>query len=128
MNCDLIPDQAAAAACLQLIVNLQAEVKASIGAVARNALAELELSLWKQEMSCAAVKRVLASNLGRNCEREIAATIRKELNTLLALARNYDSVVQRASQSNALLMDVCCLHKKMTSAHDGCHSLLSCEA
>lgn len=94
---------------VEILQYLIADIGASMDAISRNALPELELSLWKQETSCASLKRLLR-NPEPARDQEALLLLRKELELFRTVTRSYDAVVRRAHGSTSLLMDLCSFH------------------
>lgn len=115
--------------CAQLLEDLQHELQDAISAVARNSLADFELSLWRQEMLCAGLRRSTfllgRSSVGKEtlCGLRVASVALRRLNC------SYESLVQQSSRSVALLQDLCSLYKN-TPVPTIDHTIpsLSCEA
>jgi len=130
MNSDIQPDVATAgAAPLQKLKDLQDELQAAISAVARNSLYDLELSLWRQEMLCAGLKRALFV-LGRSAPgKEVLCRLRGAGVSLQNMNRSYESLVQQSNRSMSLLLDLCSLYKNApVPTIDRALPSLSCEA
>jgi hypothetical protein len=99
-----------ATGCFDLLRDLQREISIAIDCIARNALGDLELSLWRQEMLCAGLKRaIVAIRLSsadwspRECLRELATALQDR-------AQVYALLVGQCRRSNAVLRDLCGLY------------------
>jgi hypothetical protein len=114
---------------LQNVKDLQDELQAAISAVARNSLSDLELSLWRQEMLCAGLKRSLFVLRRSAPGKELLRRLRGESVSLQHMNRSYESLVQQSSRSMSLLQDLCSLYTNApVPAIDHALSSLSCEA
>lgn len=114
--------------CLQQYQDLHAELDAAIDAIARNALADFEHSLWQQEM--------LSTNLRRSlfllANTAIAPELRRDLTAageaLRQKAQVYKALVDRAEGTAKLLGGVCSLYQLAPSSSLETRPMLSCEA
>jgi hypothetical protein len=130
MNSDRQLDGASAGAMsLRQLKDLQDELQVAISAIARNSLPDLELSLWRQEMLCAGLKRSLFVLARSTPGKEMLGHLRSETVSLQQVNLSYESLVQQSSWSMSLLQDLCSLYKN-APAHSILHALpsLSCEA
>lgn len=124
MSDAVVQDPSTAGIYLGAVRRLIGDIRSAIDAISRNALSDLELSLWNQEMSCASLKRLSRSSAA--IAHHEPSLLRKELESLHALTRTYERVVQRAGASTSLLLDLGSLHR--AAAHDTPQSSISWEA
>jgi len=130
MNSDMQLDIASTgAAPLQVLKELRDELQAALSAVARNALPDLELSLWRQEMLCMGLKRSLFLLKRSVPGKEVLRHLRDASISLQNMNRSYESLVQQSNRSTSLLLDLCSLYKDApVPAIDHALPSLSCEA
>jgi hypothetical protein len=101
----------AATECLQHIEDLQKELQAAIAAITQGSLSGLELSLWRQEMLCVALRRSIRKIQNSGADRESLSRVHSAAPSLHHLNRTYESLVKRSSQSVAFLLGLSCLYK-----------------
>lgn len=97
--------------CVEAMEKLQNELIIAASCIARNALHDLELSIWNQEMLCAGLKRIVgamapsvADSRTRERLRDVARAIHKECEC-------YASLVRECGNWNAALRDLCGLYR-----------------
>lgn len=96
--------------CVRLLQGLQHEIQTSVGAVSRNNLRAFELSLWRQEMVCSNLKRLLKAGNTRAADATSARALNKAAIALKVQADVYARLVDRCSRSTAILRDLCSLY------------------
>ena len=88
---------------LQQLNLLQEQMQAAIKALAQHSLADLELSLWRQEMVCAALHRSMG-RLKSSEDRGERFDLKEAARSLGQLNRTYGAVVKESSRSLAALL------------------------
>jgi hypothetical protein len=96
--------------CVQLLQNLQHEIQTSVGALSRNNLREFELSLWRQEMVCSNLRRLLASGDILAADGKSVSTFNDAAIELKLQADVFARLVERCRRSTAILQDLCSLY------------------
>lgn len=118
-----------ALACLDSLLALRDEIGVAIDCISRDALHELELSLWRQEMLCARIKRAIGSTPFSRGNGEIMQRVQEMCIALKSRAEIYAAVLHKCSQSRAILSDLCCLYRNSTEQfRSNNSSSLCCEA
>lgn len=95
---------------LNVLAHLSDEIGVAAECIARDALGDFELSLWTQEMLCAALKRSLASSEGREMDRKAQESLCKLAAALKGQAQKYEAIIRECSQSRILLRELCHLY------------------
>lgn len=116
--------------CVHSLEELQEELEAAIDAIGRSSLPEVEQSLWKQEMLCATLKRVLPDVARAKPNPETIAALVTAGAALRISQRRYAAVIHAAQATNRLLQDLCSLYSPAAGevrAHRHTQSV-SCEA
>jgi hypothetical protein len=115
--------------CLQHLEALQREVKIAVSAIAHNSLPEFEQSLWRQEMLCAGLKRLLLAVRRSTREIDDLGRLQAAGGRLRTLNRTYEGLVRRATQSAAQLRGLCQLYTNVPAPQmRPATTSLSCEA
>lgn len=120
---------AEAALMLGYLAALREEIRVAIDCISRDALHEFELSLWRQEMLCAQIKRANGSSTVRRAEGEMRPRILEMCIGLKYQSQSYATLIERCKRSGTILRDLCYLyghsreHSKKTNV-----SSLHCEA
>lgn len=96
--------------CVQLLQNLQQEIQTSVGAVSQNNLREFELSLWRQEMVCSNLRRLLAADDTLATDSKSAGTLHDAAIELKFQTDVFARLVERCRRSTAILQDLCSLY------------------
>lgn len=113
---------------LGCLAALREEINVAMGCISRNALREFELSLWRQEMLCAKIRR--ASGTVFECtDREMRRGIRQMCIGLKDQSQSYAKLIQQCNRSNMILLDLCSLYAHSREHAKNAHvPSLCCEA
>lgn len=99
---------------LQEIESLHEEVHTAMFAIGANSWPSLETSLWRQEVLCVSLKRLVQSlqltQLGANA----LARVQSVTLELSWLNRSYANLVSQANSSNELLYELCLSYNHTT--------------
>lgn len=122
-------DAAMPARCLDALADLHHEVSVAMGCIARNALGDFELSLWRQELLCAGLKRAIVEVTPSRLDKRTRERLRELGMALRNQAQGYEVLVRECNKATAILRDLCLLygHAKGISQISNLPSL-SCEA
>jgi hypothetical protein len=93
-----------------LLRDLQQEISIAIDCIARNALGDLELSLWRQEMLCAGLKRAIVAICPSIADWSTRECLRERATALQDRAQVYALLIGQCRRSNAVLRDLCGLY------------------
>jgi hypothetical protein len=113
--------------CLQLVQAFQQEIRAAVRAISQNALTDLELSLWRQEMLCARLKRSMGPISSYDLREPLHGVLREALVDLKTESDRYERVVLRCSRSVIVLQDLCALYRGTAPGSRANKLSFSCE-
>ena len=111
--------------CLDQIDLLKGEINAAMLAIAGNALRPLQESLWRQEVLCVSLKRLLQLLRGTNCKPDAIDRIRAATAALHRLNQTYAIVIQQSSASTDILYNLCRSYKESSYNEAGRSSYAS---
>lgn len=115
--------------CFDSLSDLRAEIGVAIDCVSRDALREFELSLWRQEMLCARIKRAVGSERFPGDGEEAQQRVHQMCIALKDQSEIYSAVIRQCSQSRAILSDLCHLYGNARGQSTSTNSSpLCCEA
>ena len=103
-------DMASAFDCLDSVSALREEISVAIACISRDALGEFELSLWRQEMLCARIKREIGSTRLPRGSEEARQRVQEMCTALKRQSEIYSAVMHKCSRSRAILSDLCHLY------------------
>jgi hypothetical protein len=126
-NSSLHPSETEPRDWAQLLCALQQEIQTAVHAISRNALSDLELCLWRQEMLCGRLKRNFAGMSESARNEPFRSAFREALTQVKAESDKYQKVVLRCSRSAAVLQDLCLLYRGAAPARRENILPLSCE-
>lgn len=114
---------------VKLLGALEQEIQEGTIAIARNRLADLEESLWRQEAICVKLKQSIGTihldmlNAGSHAQlREVASLLKTR-------SQIYEKLVAQSSRSNAILQHLCSLYRNAArNAGRGIYRSISHEA
>jgi hypothetical protein len=113
--------------CLQLVRAFQQEIQAAVHAISHNALTDLELSLWRQEMLCARLRRSMGTISSHDIREPFRGVLRQALADLKTDSDRYERVVLRCSRSVTVLQDLCALYRGAAPGSRANKLSFSCE-
>ena len=87
---------------LAQVHSLQQEISVAISAISGNSLGALEESLWRQEVLCTSLKRLLQT-LGRGTDSTTMIRMRSAMSDLHSLNKTYAVLVEQSRNANDLL-------------------------
>ena len=100
---------------LQQLDTLREEVGYAMSAISGNTLQALEESLWRQEVLCVGLGRMLQTLGGTPLPNGAADRMKDAMAALHAVNRTYAEVVEQARSSNHRLYALCLGYKGATS-------------
>jgi hypothetical protein len=103
-------DHSPAEVCFQLD-SLRHEIGDAMAAISGNSLRSLEESLWRQEILCVSLKRLLQTLEGSHLSASAMARVHSTMTALYDLNRTYADLVEQSRASNHLLYTLCCSYK-----------------
>lgn len=110
------------------VEQLMHELHLAMSAAARNSVEEMEHSLWRQEMLCAALRRAIERMHGSPQRAANRASLRAAGVALEHVNKAYGSLVQQGRRSVAPLLELCHLYRSApASSPDSPLTPLSCE-
>ena len=98
---------------VQRIRELEAEISAAILAISDGSLDALEESLWKQQVLCVTLQRLLESLRAKGVEPDAMVRMRSATVALQKLNATYKQLVQQAQSSADLLYTLCLSYKEV---------------
>ena len=105
------------------------ELHVAMSGVARNSVEEMEHSLWRQEMLCAALARTVHRLRGAPHHDANLVAMHSAAAALGCVNRTYGSLVQQGKRSVAPLLELCYSYRGTSaSSPDPLITPLSCEA
>lgn len=115
--------------CFDSLSDLRAEISVAIDCISRDALREFELSLWRQEMLCARIKRAIDSTRFSQGSEGARQRIQEMCIALKSQSDIYARVMHKCSRSTAILSDLCHLYGNVRDHSRNTNSSpLCCEA
>jgi hypothetical protein len=105
------------ACCVKLFSNLEQEFQAATSAISRNRLGDLEESLWRQETTCAMLKRAMPA-IPAASPPPTLLELREAVSRVRVRAQIYEKVVIQSSRSTAILQHLCSLYRN-AAQHPG---------
>ena len=106
--------------CLQYTRELKDEIRTAILAISEDCLDALEESLWRQQVLCVSLRRLLDTPLALSAEAHQAAEIHNATASLQELNKIYTALV-RQSRSSCELLSKLCLAYAETSGENLLH-------
>lgn len=97
--------------CVKLLKGLEQEIEDGMTAIARNRLADLEESLWKQEAICAKLKRSIGMIRPDMLNAGSAGSLREGASLVKTQSQIYEKLVAQSSRSSAILQHLCSLYR-----------------
>ena len=101
--------------CLQQLESLRTEIGAAMTAISGNSLQALEESLWRQEVLCVSLKRLVQTLPEGDSSSSAMIRIRSTTAALYALNQTYAGLVQQSKASSDLLYSLCLSYKDSSS-------------
>lgn len=89
---------------LQQAMLLEGEMKAAMQAISSNSLQALEESLWRQEVLCVSLKRMLQTVQSAPADTEVMLRMRSASSALHTLNQTYAGLVQQSRLSTDLML------------------------
>lgn len=114
--------------CFDSLAALREEISVAIDCISRDALCEFELSLWRQEMLCARIKRTIRSTSVSQASREMRQRIREMCIALKSQSQSYAALIHKCNRSSAILQGLCYLYGPSKEPSRGIYLSVSCEA
>src|SRR5579864_9367065 len=99
------------AAWVMILRDLEQEVRTATTAIARNRLADLEESLWRQETLCSTLKRSIVALRLAKLSAAPTVHLRDAATDLRAQTLIYEKLVAQSSRSTAILQHLCSLYR-----------------
>ncbi len=100
--------------CLHALDALRHEIDEAMSAVSANTLQALEESLWRQEVLCVGLKRMLGTLQGNSLQNGATDRIKAAMTALHAVNRTYAEVVEQSRSSNHRLYALCLSYRGAT--------------
>jgi hypothetical protein len=104
--------------CVKLLEDLEKEIETATNAVARNKLGDFEESLWRQETTCARLKRSIAAISPATPGATGRASLREAATCIRARTQVYEKLITQSSRSTAILQHLCSLYRN-AAEHPG---------
>ena len=101
--------------CLQQLESLRTEIGQAMTAISGNSLQALEESLWRQEVLCVSLKRLMQTLPEGEAGSSAMIRIRSTTAALYALNQSYAGLVQQSKASSDLLYSLCLSYKDASS-------------
>ena len=98
---------------------LRAEMNDAILAISGNSLQALEESLWRQEVLCVSLKRLLQSLHDTRIDSAILVRMQSATTALHTVNQSYAGLIQRSRSSADLLYGLCRSYSEASSHEDG---------
>lgn len=111
---------------LEQLESLRGEMNAAMLAISGNSLRSLEESLWRQEVLCVSLKRLLQSMQGTRMESTALTRMRSAATALHAVNQTYAGLVQQSRASADLLSNLCRSYKEPSSGQLSSTNAKSC--
>lgn len=99
------------AGCEKFLGDLEQEIQAARGAIARNDLRGLEESLWRQETLCGRLKRSIPAVRSATLSAASKVSLREAASVLKAQSQIYEALVTQAARSTTILQHLCSLYR-----------------
>ncbi len=96
---------------------LREEIGSAMAAISGNSLGALEESLWRQEILCVSLTRLLQAASEGNLNGTALIRMRSTMTALHTLNKTYADLVEQAKSSNHLLYSLCSSYKDSGSRH-----------
>ncbi len=107
---------------LEQLELLRAEMNDAMLAISGNSLQALEESLWRQEVLCVSLKRLLQSLQGAQIDSTILVRMQSATTALHTVNQSYAGLIQRSRSSADLLYSLCRSYNEASSREDGSNS------
>ena len=113
----------------ETLAALRDEISFAIKCISRDALGEFERSLWRQEMLCQRIKRVIGPSSFSRGSGETRQLVGEMCTELKNQSEVYAAVMHKCRSSRSFLWDLCCLYAG-SRGHSASMNLssLRCEA
>ncbi len=92
---------------LQQVEWLRGEIERAVQAISANTLQVLEESLWRQEVLCVSLQRVVRTMVGTSVNSATMARVRKATADLQHLNKTYSRLIQQSKASCDLMYGLC---------------------
>lgn len=92
---------------LQQLALLREEMATAMLGISGNSLSVLEESLWKQQVLCVSLKRLLQMLQGAQIDSDCMARIRSATSALHSLNQTYEELVKQARSHTEVLYGLC---------------------
>ena len=102
------------ASCTVLVQELRKEIDIAMKSIAHNALSDFEMSLWRQEMLCAWLKRKIQGIGTSTSEQDTRSCLHDSTNALKDQLQSYEVLIRQCTRSAAVLSRVCRLHQTIS--------------
>ncbi len=104
---------------LQQLDLLRAEMSDAMLAISGNSLQALEESLWRQEVLCVSLKRLLQSLQQAQLDSSVMVRMRSAATALHTLNQSYAGLIQRSKSSADLFYGLCRSYNEASSREGG---------